>query len=133
MAKTIDALIERQIQRSEMLRRAASGTPPAPCIALSRQPGCGAAELGRRVAERLGYEFYGIELVDQVAKQAHVQRQLVEALDEHVRVRIERFASDAFKDARFRESDYARCLVHAVAGLGEHGGVVLLGRGASAI
>lgn len=133
MAKTIEALIDRQIQRSEMLRRAASGTPPTPCIAISRQPGCGAAEVGRRVAERLGYEFYDRDLVDQVANQARVQRQLVEALDEHVRVGIERFASDAFRDARFREGDYVRCLVHTVASLGEHGGAVLLGRGASVI
>jgi cytidylate kinase len=133
LPKTVQSLIERQIQRSEVLRRAAAGAGPAPCIALSRQSGCGGSELGGRLAKRLGYELYGRELVDAVASEAQVQKRLVEALDEHVRGAIERFATDAFKDARFRESDYARSLVRTIAGIGEHGGAVVVGRGAALI
>ena len=111
------------------MRRAASAHA-SPCLALSRLPGSGGEDLGRRIADRLGYEFYGIELVDRIAGEAGVRRQLVEALDEHVRVAAERYAADCFRDAVFRESDYARALVQTITGIGEHGGAVLLGRGA---
>jgi len=133
MPRSLEALIERQIQRSEIQRRATAWQPPAPCVALSRLPGSGGDELGRRLAGRLGYEFYGIELVDRIAQASHVRRQLVEALDERVRVAIDRYASDCFRDAVFRESDYVRYLIHTIAGLGEHGGAVVLGRGAAYI
>ncbi len=129
MPKSLKALIDRHIQRAELMRRAASTAAP-PCLALSRLPGSGGEDLGRRVAERLGYEFYGIELVDRIAREAGVRRKLVEALDEHVRMAAERYAADCFQDAVFRESDYARALVQTIAGIGEHGGAVLLGRGA---
>jgi cytidylate kinase len=128
--KSVEALIERQLRRSEALRRASSRLP-APCIALSRLPGSGAGELGQRLAERLGYEFLGIEIVDRIANAAQARRQLVEALDERVRVGIERYAADLFQREVFHESDYARCLVQAISGLGEHGGAVILGRGAA--
>ncbi len=130
MARSIEALIERQVQKAELLRKAAAGAAAAPCIALARQPGAGGEELGPRVAARLGYEFYGAEIVERIATESHVRRQLVAALDEHVRDRMERYAADFFHDSEFRESDYARALVHAIAGIGEHGGAVLLGRGA---
>lgn len=130
MARSLQNLIDRQIQRSEVLRRASGDQPPLPCVALSRQPGSGAAELGPRIASRLGFEFYGIELVDRIAEASNVRRQLVEALDEHVRAAIDRFTVDAFARGGFRESDYARYLVHTLAGIGEHGGAVVLGRGA---
>jgi cytidylate kinase len=130
MARSIEALIERQVQKAELLRKAAAGVPAAPCIALSRQPGAGGEDLARRVAARLGFEFYGIEIVERIATESHVRRQLVEVLDEHVRARMERYAADCFRDAEFRESDYARGLVQAIAGVGEHGGAVVFGRGA---
>jgi cytidylate kinase len=131
----VQALINRQIRRSELLRRAQSSRSPvaAPCIALSRLPGSGGSELGQRVAERLGYEFFGIEIVDRIATAAHARRQLVEALDERVRMGIELYTADVFGREVFHESEYVRWLIHTIAGLGEHGGAVILGRGAAYI
>jgi cytidylate kinase len=127
---SVESLIDRQIRRSEVLRRAQS-RQPAPCIALSRLPGSGADEIGARLAERLGYEFFGIEIVDRIANAAHARRQLVESLDERVRVGIERYAADLFQREVFHESDYVRWLIQTIAGLGEHGGAVIVGRGAA--
>ena len=42
---------------------------------------------------------------------------------------IERYLVDAFRGARFTESDYLRHLVRTVAALGERGAAVILGRG----
>jgi cytidylate kinase len=81
------------------------------------------------VAQELGWEFYGIELVDHIAREKHVHRELVAALDEHMRTAIDRYV-DAFRMREFTESDYLREIVRAVSALGERGSAVILGRGA---
>jgi cytidylate kinase len=124
----VEDLVERQVRRWSLEKRA-SGARPQPCVVLSRLPASGASELGRRVAERLGYEFYGIEIVDQIAREQGVSRRLVEGLDEHVRSGIERFVADSFRNTAFTESDYLRHVVRTVATLAERGGAVILGRG----
>ena len=91
-------------------------------MALSRLPGAGAAELGQRLAERLGYTFFGIEIVDHIARQTGLRHELVAGVDEHVRSAIERYLVDAFRASRFTESDYLRQVVETIAALGERGG-----------
>lgn len=85
--------------------------------------------MGRRVAERLGFGFFGIEIVDQIAREHGIQRDLVADVDEHVRNAIDRWVLDAFRQRSFNESDYLRGVVRTVATLGERGLAVLLGRG----
>lgn len=130
MPRVLDELVQRQFQSWERNRRSAVSEAPRPCIALSRLPGAGAAELGRRLAERLGYAFFGIEIVDHIARQTGLRHELVAGVDEHVRSAIERYVVDAFRSERFTESDYLRHLVRTVAALGERGAAVILGRGA---
>jgi cytidylate kinase len=129
---SIEDIVDRQMRRWDYEQRQAP-IPKAPCVAISRQRGSGGAELGRRVAERLDYGFFDREIVEQVAREAKVQRGLVAGLDEHVRSTIDRYVMDAFLLRSFKESDYLRRLVHVVATLGERGHAVILGRGATFI
>jgi cytidylate kinase len=122
--------VEHQVRLWETERRSRERAPRGPCIALSRQPGAGAAELGRRAAELLGYGFFGIEIVDQIARELGVQRQLVAGLDERVSSGIERYVAEAFRRRSITESDYLRAVVRTVTTLGERGRAVILGRGA---
>ena len=131
MPRGLQQLVEYQVHRWELERRKGTPLHPAPCVAMSRLPGSGAASLGRRVAERLGYGFFGIEIVDTIARQQGVQRELVAALDEHVRSLIDRFVADSFRSRPFREGDYLRQVVHTVATLGQQGMAVILGRGSA--
>ena len=133
MARTLDELVGQQFKRWERNRRSAGQETPRPCVALSRLPAAGAAELGQRLAERLGYTFFGIELVDHIARQTGLRHELVAGVDEHVRNAIERYVVDAFRRESFTESDYLRHLARTVASLGERGAAVILGRGAQFI
>jgi cytidylate kinase len=81
------------------------------------------------VAESLGFGFFGIEIVDRIAREQGIQRELVEGVDEHVRSAIDRWVLDAFRQRSFNETDYLRGVVRTVATLGERGMAVLLGRG----
>jgi cytidylate kinase len=99
-------------------------------VALSRLPGSGADELGRSLAERLGYGFFDIELVECIARDAGVQRELVAGMDERVRGRFEAVLDGLMnRHARFGQSAYLRRLVGVIAALGEGGSAVIVGRG----
>lgn len=130
MPLTVQQLLQRNVLRRDLWRRAGGVPTPTPCIALSRFPGTAAATLGMDLAHRLGFEFFGIEIVDRMAREESVPRGIAAAFDEHVRNEIERYVVDAFREGSFLESDYLRALVRTVRSIGEAGGAVLLGRGA---
>jgi cytidylate kinase len=131
--RSLDALVEHQVRRWDIERRPGMPRPRGPCVALSRQPGSGGASLGRRIAEWLDYGFFGIEIVDQIAREQGIQRRLVTGLDEHLRGVIDRYVADAFRSRPFTEGDYLQHVVRTVATLGERGMAVILGRGAAFI
>ena len=129
-SRSLEELVDRQVRLWEAERRVHTPPPRGPCIALSRLPGAGAAELGKRVAELLDYGFFGIEIVDQIARELGVQHRLVAGLDERVSTVIDRYVADAFRARPLTENDYLRAVVRTVATLGERGRAVVLGRGA---
>ncbi len=132
--RSLRQIVDHQLKRWEVEHRAQVPRPGgAPCVALSRQHGSGADAVGRQVASWLDYGFFGIEIVDQIAKDEHVQRELVADLDEHIRDAIHRYVIDSFHSRTFSESDYLRALVRAITTLGERGMAVILGRGAAYI
>ena len=127
MTTRVGDIVERQVREWDLRTREAA--PHQPCVAFSRLPWAGADELGHQLAERLRYTYYGIEIVDLIAKEAGVSRKLLDGVDERVRSAIERYVLDAFRVHGFTENDYLREVVHTVTTLGERGGAVILGRG----
>lgn len=123
-------LIERQVRRWSLQHPVALAESPSPCVALSRLRGSGGVEIGRRVAEWLDYGFFDKEIVDWIAREEGIQRQLVEGLDERIRNSVERYVTDTFQNRAFTESDYLRDVVRIVALLGRRGMAVIAGRGA---
>lgn len=131
--RSIDGLVERQGRLWELERRRPVFPTHPPCVALSRQPRSGGAELGQRVADKLDFGFFGTEIVEQMARELGIQRQLVALLDEHVRSSIDRYVADAFRREAVTESTYLHQLVRTLATLGEGGRAVILGRGSAYI
>jgi cytidylate kinase len=126
-------LADRQMRRWDLQHRAGETPRPKPCVAISRMPGAGGAEVGRRVAEALDYGFFGRETVDEMGRGLGVDDWLMSGLDEHVRNAIDRFVLDFFSHRRFTESDYLRHVTRAIATLGRRGSAVIVGRGAAFI
>lgn len=127
---SLEELVERQARRWEMQERVSAPPSPLSCIALSRLPHAGAAEIAQSVADKLDYGFFGIEIVDQIARARGIDRTLVAELDERVRSLIDRYVLDSIRDRHFNESQYLHSVVHTVVTLGERGMSVILGRGA---
>jgi cytidylate kinase len=125
-------LIGQQVRRWELEARDKKKRS-RPCIAIARLPFSGATELGQKLADRLGYGFFGREIVDEIAKEEGIRRDLVAGIDEHNESAIERHILDGFRHRGFNESDYVRDVVRIVTTLGIRGATVLLGRGAARI
>jgi cytidylate kinase len=143
MSRSIEQLVDQQIMKWMAERRIADRASwrPAqdehaaheehrPIVCISRECGALGAHIGRQVAERLGFGFYAQELVDEIAKQAHVRRKMVESLDERRRKGMGRWIDELVRIGRFTASDYMRNLSEVVLTLGRHGGSVIVGRGA---
>lgn len=136
MVRSIDQLVNEQFQRW-MKAQTKSPKKPArdkpkqqPMIVMSREYGGRGAEIGKLVAEKLGFQFHAQELVHEVAKRARVRQQLVESLDERAQDGIEQWVTEMMEGGVFAPSDYLRNLTRVIVALGRHGKGVIIGRGA---
>jgi cytidylate kinase len=137
--RSIEQLVNQQILRWTEEQRVAQRrlVPPddvsKPVVCISREFGAQAGDLARRVASRLDFDVCDQELVDEVAKQAHVRRQVVESLDERMQSGIRQWVDEMMEQPHFTPSDYLRNLSQVVLTLGTHGRSVIIGRGAHLI
>ena len=113
-------------------------------ITISRQFAAGGAEVARRVAEALGWNFADRALIDQVAARAGVSPEEVASLEERPSSFLERLIRfsaelpDPFVPATvpiedFEEAKLVRVTRRLVTELASQGRVVIVGRAASAI
>lgn len=130
LSKRADALVDRQLALWEA---GAQRTRPLPCVAIANLPAAGGEEVGRLVAEALGYGLFGREIVDEIAQRRGIRQELVHGLDERVRSVIERYVAGFLGDRPFTESDYLREVVRTVTTLGRRGMAVVVGRGSAFI
>jgi cytidylate kinase len=143
MSRSVEQLVDQQVLRwiaerqiaERAFRRPATteesaGERQRPVICISRECGSLGGHIGRLVAERLLFSFYAQEIVDEIAKQAHVRRKVVESLDERKRSGVSRWIDELVRLGRFTPTDYMRNLSEVVLTLGRHGRSVIVGRGA---
>jgi len=140
MSRSIEQLVNQQVLRWLEQQRAVdrpahepTRQTQGPMICVSRQFGALGGEMGRRVAERLGFGFFAQELVHEIAKEAHVRQHVVESLDERLQDRVEQWVGEMMEGGMFAPSDYLRNLSKVVLTLGRHGRAVIIGRGAHLI
>ena len=58
-------------------------------LIISREKGAGGNAVAQCVGKRLGWQVFDNEIVDEIAKKAHVRRQLIESLDERDQATIQ--------------------------------------------
>jgi len=130
--RSTSAIVDEQVQRWLLQRSKEAGKSPdrpPPLITVSRQFGARGAELGHRVAERLGFSYWNRELLAEIARHAHTNEQVFAAFDEHHRAVIADTLSGIIPKPAVGPSDYFRELAHVVHDLARHGGGVVVGRG----
>jgi len=130
LTRRLDALVGHQLERWQAAGRR---TQTQPSIAIASLLGAGGEEIGRLVADRLGYGLFGRDIVDEIARRRGVGETLMQGLDERVRDRMHRYVADAFRSRVFNENDYLGEVVRAVTTLGRRGLAVIVGRGSAFI
>jgi cytidylate kinase len=130
----LEALVEKQVRRWQMQRAAISALSteppePWPIVSISREAGSRGADVGRSIAERLGFGFWDQELVHEVAERTGMADTLVATLDERVRGYIDEMVSSVLVGHDATASEYVRQVARVVHTLVQHGSSVVVGRG----
>lgn len=137
MPKAIEDMIRDQVLRSELSRRRTLMTAgelqesQPPVVTISRQYGSGGRLVGRALADQLGWSFWDKELVDAIAKNADVGRQVVESFDERTMSEIQILAKSVFGNKDIGGFYYHKQLAIAVLSIARHGNAVIVGRGSN--
>lgn len=134
-------LVNQQVIRYALERQAAleranrTGSGPAtrPVITVSRQLGSGGTELAETLAHRLGYQLFDREIIDTVASESGVQRQIVDALDEKTRNGIEQWMDGVLHRRIFTAEEFFPALARTLITVARAGSAVIVGRGANFI
>ena len=104
-----------------------------PYLLISREKGAGGSAVGQLAGKRLGWQVFNNEIVDAIARQAKVRRELIESLDERDRATIRDIVEELLHPQPVGTAGYLASLREVVLTLGHQGGVVIVGRGAEYI
>jgi len=110
-----------------------SSSAKNPIITISRETGSGGKLIAVLVAKKLGkpWRVYNKEIVDEIAKQTHLEKKLIAELDEKHIPFIEELISDFFGNRYLNLASYHKQLVKILSAIGHRGFAVIVGRGAN--
>ncbi len=138
----VHQIVNRQVQRWNLERAAFENVSrnesstihmpeTKPIVTISRQRGCRGPELVKLLAHKLHYGFFDRNIVDYIAQNAGVRRELVESLDERERSELEIWVESILRERIFDRNDYIRALSEVFKTAFLQGGIIILGRGAN--
>jgi cytidylate kinase len=104
-----------------------------PYISFSRELGNGGMEISKRVAEKLGWQFYDREIIETIANRAHVREELVARFDEHIQNEMETYLRNIFTHQLLNNDQYLHHLTQILLSIAQYGYAVIVGRGANFI
>jgi len=132
----VETLITRQLHQynrlKTLLRQEPGSKQPSlgPVVTISRMAGCCARDLATELAERLEVQVWGRELVDLIASDRGLRREVVAQLDESMISNVDAWVRGMLGRRLFLRDDYAVALARTIKTLAETGGAVIVGRGA---
>lgn len=138
-SRSLEQIVERQVQRWQLLKKERPEKPAAPVITFSREPGSGGRIIAETLAKELSFDIFHQELIHQIAESAHVHHQLLETVDEKGMNALEESISALVNnfflvnENRVWPDTYLKHLMKLVGIIGRHGGAVLVGRGSNFI
>lgn len=135
---SIAKAVDRQVRNWELARAQRLEVPPPKraeveaFVAVSRQVGASGAEIAAAVAERLQWPVFDKEILDAMAGDDQLRRQVYDSMDERDLGWFEE-AARSFMHSEFVKNDYFHKLTQTVLSLARQGHGVYLGRGVDLI
>ena len=133
MTRSIEALVDEQARRWQLVRRERSEEQHRPVVTVSRQHGAGGAEVARRLAGDLGIDLFDREIIQRIAESTHLSERVVSSLDDKDREILADWLSALSSHSYLSPMEYRYHLSRVVGAVAHHGGAVILGRGAHLI
>src|SRR3989344_1034734 len=102
-----------------------------PLITISREMGSGGRPIAYLVEKKLGppWKVFHNEIIEEIAKEVHLEKKLVNEIDEKKIPMIEEVIGDFFGKRYLSLSKYYKHLVKILATIGHRGYAVIVGRG----
>ncbi len=131
----VEQLIKEQIQRWKTLYDHSTGETEArlPVITVSLEPGAGGSLLARKIADRLGFDLFNREIIEQIAKNTKTRSAVIETIEKERLAGIKDFISSLIEDQYIHPDLYLEHLFEVIGSIGGHGRAVIVGRGANFI
>jgi cytidylate kinase len=104
-----------------------------PVITIAMQPGSGGSVIASQLAERLEFDWYHRDVVEQIAKSAKIRSAVVNTLEKKRRTGVEDFISSLIEDQYLHPDSYLNHLLVVISTIAKHGHAVIVGRGANFI
>jgi cytidylate kinase len=133
MTRSIEALVDEQARRWQLVRHERRGEPRRPVVTVSRHHGAGGGELARKLAGDLGLDLFDREILQRIAESAHLSERVVASLDERDRELLTDWLASISSRSYLSPVEYRYHLSRVVGAVAHHGGAVILGRGAHLI
>jgi cytidylate kinase len=133
MTRTIEAMVDEQARRWQLVRSERHEEERRPVVTVSRQHGAGGAEVAKTLASVLGLDLFDREIIQRIADSAHLSERVVSSLDEKDRELLADWLSALSSHSYLSAMEYRYHLSRVVGAVAHHGGAVILGRGAHLI
>lgn len=134
--KKVFELINKNLEASSlfhMFPRKDTSSNSLPLITISREKGSGGRPIAYLVAKTLGkpWNIFHQNIVDNIAKETDLQRELVEEVDEKQIPVMEQIIDSVLGKNYMNLSSYYKHLINVLAAIGHHGYAIIIGRGAN--
>lgn len=133
MTRSIEAMVDEQARRWQLVRHERRGEPRRPVVTVSRQHGAGGGDLARRLAGDLGLDLFDREILQRIAESAHLSERVVASLDDRDKELLTDWLAAISSRNYLSPVQYRYHLSRVVGAVAHHGGAVILGRGAHLI
>lgn len=130
---TLEKIVAAQVKKWEAQTKKRYKIPIRPVITISRLPGSGAETLAKKLSEDLKLDLFDNEIVEEIAKSAHMSKTIIESLDEQDRGALSDWIGILEKKIHLWPDEYLSHLTSVVGAIGAHGHTVIVGRGAGFI
>ena len=104
---------------------------PKPAVAITREPGCGAEAVAKRIAAELGMHLYDWELVERIAEAENVTANLVSELEQNPPSDLEEFFRELEGICDLPPQGYFSSLKRVLLVIAIPGNAVIVGRGSN--
>ncbi|HOD35442.1 MAG TPA: cytidylate kinase-like family protein [Syntrophales bacterium] len=122
-------LVEEQLEKWKKEKK-----PKYPFVlTVSRESGSGGNEISRLLAQGLGMDLMGGQIIQKVAESSKMSTRVIESLDEKAVSALDSLVNSMFSARSISGTEYFRHLTQVILTIGKHGNAIIVGRGAHMI